>query len=68
MTNKLRLEMEPHEFRVELQRRGWAVTVAGSDRPLSLHPTRQDAVTLATRLAARVRARVVTEGPNQPAA
>ncbi|MBI2394411.1 MAG: DUF2188 domain-containing protein [Deltaproteobacteria bacterium] len=54
---------DPTEFLVVLHRRGWAVTTAGRTRPLSIHRTRDDAMVLAARLAARVKARVISDEP-----
>lgn len=61
-------ELDPDEFRVVLHRRGWAVTLVGRDRPLSVHHLREDAISLARRLAVRSRARVVVDEPTRPAA
>lgn len=62
------LELEPDEFRVELHRLGWVVTIVGREKPLSLHHMRADALSLATRLAHRVRGRVFADEPSRPAA
>lgn len=58
---RARVHQDPTEFLVVLHRRGWAVTIAGRARPLSIHHTRDDAMVLAARLAARVKARVIAD-------
>jgi len=57
-------QLEPAEFRVERHGKDWAVTTVGRTRPLSVHASREDAEILATRLAVRARARVVTVATN----
>ena len=49
-----------------LHRQGWAVSIVGRDRPMSIHATREDAIALADRLAARVHALVIADEPSRP--
>ena len=58
------VKADPSLFRVRPQGAGWCVIADGQLRPLSLHPTRQDAINLATTLAKRG-ARVQIHEPDE---